>query len=143
MVVAGEALMFQGDAQQPLRRFALWRTVGLLFVVWVIYESLTPSPIETPGIEFGDKIGHFSAYFMMMMWFAQLYRRSRHLVLLVGFIAMGVALEFVQEQTGYRAFEYADMLANSLGASVAWLLAGGTFSSLLLRLEQRLFVTSR
>ena len=125
--------------RQPLRWFGLWRGIGWLFVVWVIYESLTPSPIQTPGIEFGDKIGHFSAYFIMMGWFAQLYRRSRHLLFLSAFIALGVVLEFAQGQTDYRVFEYADMVANSLGACVAWLLAGGPFSLMLLRAEQWFF----
>jgi VanZ family protein len=127
------------NMRQPLCWFVFWRGIGWLFVAWVIYESLTPSPIQTPGIEFGDKIGHFSAYFIMMGWFAQLYRRSRHLLFLAVFIALGVAMEFVQGQTGYRAFEYADMAANSLGALSSWLLAAGSFSSTLLRVEQRLF----
>lgn len=130
-------------ARQPLRWFGLWCGLGWLFVVWVIYESLTPNPIQTPGIEFGDKIGHFVAYFLMMGWFVQLYQRSRQLLFLMLFIALGVALEFVQGWTGYRAFEYADMAADTLGAGFAWLLARGPFSSLLLRLEQRLSFTPR
>ncbi len=134
--------MLQDGVRQPLRWFLLWRALGCLWVVWVIYESLTPSPITTPGIEFGDKIGHFSAYFIMMGWFAQLYHRARHLLLLLAVIALGVVLEFVQGQTGYRLFEYADMAVNILGACSAWWLAG-SFSSLLLRVERFLFVTLR
>jgi VanZ family protein len=130
-------------ARQPLRWFALWRGAGWLWLVWVIYESLTPTPMQTPGIEFGDKIGHFCAYFIMMGWFAQLYHRSRHGLFLLAFIALGVALEFLQGQSGYRAFEYADMAANSLGALSGWLLAAGSFSFLLLRLEQRLAARPR
>lgn len=122
---------------QPLRHFFVWRGMGWLFVVWVIYESLTPSPVATPGIEFGDKIGHFLAYFILMGWFAQLYVRSRHTLLLCLCIALGVGLEFIQEQTGYRMFEYADMMADAMGALLAWLLARGAFATLLLRAEQR------
>ena len=125
--------------RQPLRQFGVWRGIGWLFVAWVIYESLTPTPIQTPGIEFGDKIGHFSAYFVMMGWFAQLYSRSLHRWFLALFIALGVVMEFIQGQSGYRAFEYADMAANSLGACMAWLLARGSFASMLLRIE-RLFI---
>ncbi len=131
--------MAQGvAARQPLRWFGWWCGLGWLFVVWVVYESLTSNPIQTPGIEFGDKIGHFGAYFIMMGWFAQLYHRSRQWLFLVVFIALGVALEFVQGQTGYRAFEYADMVADTLGAGFAWLLARGSFASLLLHIERRL-----
>lgn len=135
--------MLPGGTRQPLRWFGLWHGAGWLLVVWVIYESLTPSPFQTQGIQFGDKIGHFCAYFMMMGWFAQLYHRSRHLLFLAGFVTLGVVLEFLQGQTGYRAFEYADMAANSLGALSSWLLAGGSLSSLLLRLERRLASTPR
>ena len=138
--MAVEALMVHGvDLRQPLRWFGLWRGAGLLLVVWVIYESLTPTPIDTSGVEFGDKYGHFLAYFTMMSWFTQLYRRPRHTLLLFAFIAMGVTLEFIQGQTGYRTFDY----ANSLGACGAWLLASGSFSSLLLCVEQRLNFISR
>ena len=38
----------------------------------------------------------------------------------VGLIAMGVAVEILQGWSGYRYFEYADMLANSSGVLAAW-----------------------
>lgn len=127
-------------SRQPLRWFFLWFVLGWCFVVWVIYQSLTPDPIETPGIEFGDKLGHFSAYFVMMAWFAQLYKEQRHVVCLISFVLLGVGLEVVQGQTGYRVFEYADMAANSLGALVAWGLAKTSFATLLCRVERRYLV---
>jgi VanZ family protein len=123
-------------SRQPLRWFFLWFALGWCFVVWVIYQSLTPDPIETPGIEFGDKLGHFSAYFVMMAWFAQLYKAQRHVVCLISFVLLGVGLELIQGQTGYRVFEYADMAANSLGALMAWGLAKTSFATLLCRVEQ-------
>lgn len=123
---------------QPLRWFVIWAVAGALFVAWVIYESLAPDPIQTPGLMYGDKIGHFLAYFIMMGWFVQLFHRRHHGLLLVIFTLLGVMLEFLQGQSGYRLFEYGDMAANSLGALSAWLLAAGSFSMLLLRLEQRL-----
>lgn len=129
--------------RQPLRWFRLWSVLGWLFVAWVIYESLSPNPIQTPGIEFGDKIGHFSAYFLMMGWFAQLYQRPGQWPFLLLFITLGAALEFVQGQSAYRLFEYADMVANSLGAGAAWLLARGPFAAQLLRLEQQLLAATQ
>ena len=124
--------------RQPLRGFYFWLLVGWLFVCWVAYQSLTPSPIQTPGVKFGDKLGHFSAYFLMMAWFAQLYMRRSHVRFLVFFIFLGIVIEILQGQTTYRLFEYADMVANALGATVAWLLAGSSlgFAKLLQRLER-------
>lgn len=137
--MAGESLMVAVlSVRQPLRWFGLWSALGWMLVLWVVYESLTPNPIQTPDIEYGDKIGHFMAYFLMMGWFVQLYQRGWQRWLLLLFITLGVAIEFIQGQSPYRLFEYADMAANSLGASTAWLLAHGPFSAQLLRIEQRL-----
>jgi glycopeptide antibiotics resistance protein len=56
-----------------------------------------------------------------MFWFCVLYRPLRvRAMYAVGFIAMGIALEFVQGWLGYRSFETADMLANTAGVALAW-----------------------
>jgi VanZ family protein len=55
-----------------------------------------------------------------MLWFAFLYRRTpTRLWYALGFIAMGVAIEFIQPYTG-RDFEVADMLADALGVALGW-----------------------
>ena len=55
-----------------------------------------------------------------MFWFAFLYRRTpTRLWYALGFIAMGVAIEFIQPYTG-RDFEIADMLADALGVALGW-----------------------
>ncbi len=125
-------------ARQPLRAFYAWLFIGGSFVLWVVYQSLTPSPIQTPGIEFGDKLGHFFAYFLMMAWFVQMYTRRRHFALLVLFISLGIAIEVLQGQTSYRRFEYADMVANGLGVVAAWFWARPAFgfAGLLLHAER-------
>jgi len=109
----------------------------MALVMLVFYLSLTPVSIEVEGFEYSDKVGHFFSYFILMSWFAQLYQRSRHLLLLVLFVAMGVLIELLQGQTSYRLFEYADIVANSLGAVFACLLARTAYARLLLRLEQQ------
>jgi len=124
------------NEQQPLRLYVLWALIGWALVGAVIYLSLTSSPIQTPEIKNGDKVGHFIAYFTLMIWFAQLYRRGLHWVFTVTFIVLGVALEIIQGQVGYRMFQYGDMLANGLGAVFAWMLAAW-FGDVLLHLEQR------
>jgi len=109
----------------------------MVLVVSVFYLSLTPVSIKVESFENSDKVGHFFSYFILMSWFSQLYLRSRHLLLLVVFVAMGVLIELLQGQTSYRLFEYADIAANSFGAVFAWLLARTAYSSRLLRLEQK------
>jgi VanZ family protein len=81
----------------------------------IVWLSLTPSPPQV-DVEYGDKLGHFGAYGLLMFWFALLYhhRRTRALYM-VAFIAMGVGLEFLQGRLGYRTLDVADMAANTLG----------------------------
>ena len=121
---------------QALRWFKLWLTLGWLLVAAVIYLSLTPQPIEI-DIEQGDKLGHILAYLTLMIWFAQLYRRPMHVWWGVGFVALGVALEYVQGWTGYRDFDYFDMVADGIGVAAGWLIGGTSLASLLRSLEQR------
>jgi len=100
------------------RRAAL--AIGWALVAAIIVLSLMHSPPKI-DVEQGDKLGHFVAYGSLMFWFAQLYagRRSR-LAYALGFIAMGVLLEFVQGAVGYRQFELMDMFANAVGVLLGW-----------------------
>ena len=101
----------------------LWLILGWLLVLLVIFFSLAPISVPVP-VEEGDKLAHVAAYAALMLWFANLYEtlnwRRR---LAIGFVALGIALEFVQSWTGYRAFEVADMAADAFGVAVGWALA--------------------
>ena len=93
---------------------------GWLWAAAIVFLSLTPSPPDT-GVEHGDKLGHLLAYGLLMFWFCFLYRyRYTRLAYGIGWIALGIALEFAQGATGYRSFEVADMAANSLGVLLGW-----------------------
>jgi VanZ family protein len=88
---------------------------GWLYAAAIVYLSLTPEPPD-PGIGYGDKLGHFVAYALLMFWFGLLYRaKSARLAYGAGWLAMGIAIEFAQSATGYRSFELADMAADALG----------------------------
>jgi len=102
---------------------ALWLALGWGLVAAILWLSLTPSP---PKVDFAqsDKVGHFLAYGGVMFWFAQLYAaRGTRLAYAAGFVAMGVALEFIQGWTGYRSFEVYDMLADGIGVALGWVAA--------------------
>ena len=108
---------------------ALWLAIGWGLVATIIWLSVTPRPPEI-GIEQGDKLGHFAAYGSVMFWFCQLYLRyPTRIAYAAGFIAMGIALEFVQRWLGYRTFEVLDMVADAIGVAL-----GFTAASMLPRL---------
>jgi VanZ family protein len=100
---------------------------GWLYAAAIVILSLMPAPPD-PGFAYGDKLGHFFAYSLLMFWFCALYQ-TRHLRVAYGcgWIAMGIGIEFAQSATGYRAFELADMAANALGV-----LAGAASAALTL-----------
>ena len=86
----------------------------------IVWLSLTPSPPQV-DVQFGDKIGHFAAYGFLMFWFCLLYPIPRiRMLYAAGFIALGVALEVVQGELGYRTYDVMDMAANTVGVLLGW-----------------------
>lgn len=121
-----------------LRYRKLWLSLGWLLVASVWYLSLTPKPPQIDlGIDFFDKISHFTAYATMMFWFMQLYPATRtRLLYAVGFIAMGSSIEILQGMGTARLFEYADMLANSLGVLCVYMFINTKSGKMLRYIEQ-------
>lgn len=111
----------------------VWLTLGVVWVGAICYLSLASlrgAPL--PEINHIDKFFHFMAYAGLMGWFAQLYWSfSTRVLLACGLISMGIGLEFLQALTPERQLEVADMLANSTGVLVAWLVARGRVQQLL------------
>jgi len=86
----------------------------------IVWLSLTPSPPQIDA-EFGDKIGHFGSYGLLMLWFCFLYlSRNTRAWYAAAFIAMGVGLEFVQGWLAYRTYDVMDMAANTIGVLLGW-----------------------
>jgi VanZ family protein len=86
----------------------------------IVWLSLTPSPPQI-DIEQGDKLGHFAAYGTLMFWFCLLYpRRRTRIAYALLWIAMGIGLEFIQGQLGYRTYDVYDMYANTIGVLIGW-----------------------
>ncbi len=121
------------DGRLRLRR--LWHAVGAVLIAAIFYLSLTPNPVEIP-VEQGDKAGHVLAYATLMFWYAQMHSSARaRFIHAIAFVAMGVAIEFLQRATGYRSFEVADMLADAVGVALGWMLAPPRLPNLLRRFE--------
>jgi len=123
-----------------LRYRALWLGIGWGLVFLVSYLTLSPAPPDFYlEFEYADKIKHFIAYFCLMFWFAQLYKKIKiRIAYVIFFISMGVFLEVLQGFGGVRFFEYYDMLANAVGVAIAWLLTNGRLNNILFSFEKNI-----
>jgi len=119
--------------------FLLWWLIGWGLIASVLFLSLTPSPPEILDFAFSDKLEHLFAYSVLMGWVGQLYVSTRQQITwAAGLCMMGVALEFVQGWGGYRFFDIADMVANTLGVLLGWWLTRVVFAGTLLRVDRGL-----
>ena len=123
--------------ETPLKYRKLWLIIGFGLILLVIYLSLRHNPPQLPVFPFSDKLQHFTAYGALMFWYGQLYwglkQRARFAA---SFVGMGILMEILQGMQGFRVFEYADMLANTLGVLIGWGLGQTALKKSLLRLEQ-------
>ncbi len=105
----------------------LWLTLGWVLVAVVAYLELMRNPPNVMHFTDSDKVEHMTAYGSMMFWFAQLISGSRQRLFAgVGLVVLGIVLEILQGLSGYRDFEYMDMVANSAGVVLGWVLVVGT-----------------
>ena len=107
-----------------LRFRRLWISIGVMLIMAVTLGSVVSLPEPIVDVMLQDKLLHTLAYACLMGWFAQIYRHDlTRLILVVGLICMGIAIEFIQGTTGYRQFDVLDMVANTSGVVLAWALA--------------------
>jgi glycopeptide antibiotics resistance protein len=97
--------------------------IGWLLVALIIIESLVPAGLEV-GVSLSDKVRHFAAYFVLMLYFSGLYPRERHLLLALAFFLLSACLEVLQGTfTTTRHMDAVDLVANSLGIALAFVAA--------------------
>jgi len=115
-----------------------WLYLGWLWIAIIFYLSLMPHPPEPISFSGVDKLEHALAYILLMLWFAQIYLGlGVRIFLIIAFVAMGVLIEFLQRMTGYRYFEYADMLADASGVIIGFGLAYTRMGCVLTLLENK------
>jgi VanZ family protein len=105
----------------------------------VVALSLLPHLPHVAQFRGGDKLGHFAAYVALTFWFGQIYTSSRvRLTIAIGFVMLGISMEYLQRCGGYRTFEIADMQANAAGVLTALILTETRLSKGLATVEKSL-----
>lgn len=119
-----------------LRFVRLWLAVGFAMVACTVVASLVSIP-TTSSIMLHDKALHLCAYAGLTAWFTQVFRHDlTRLLVLLGFCALGVGVEYLQALTPTRQFDVLDMVANSSGAVLAWALSYTRVGEVLPTLER-------
>lgn len=125
----------------PLRYPRVWLALGWLLVLSVAIASLVPASVLR-AITVNDKIEHAGSYFLLMIWFAGLYRRSRHPWIALSLLVLGIALEVLQLGTTTRTFDVRDMLADAAGILLGLMLSMWLLEGWCQRLERGLRLTA-
>jgi VanZ family protein len=123
----------------------VWLTIGWLLVALVVYLSLKSGwlPLDALGRDpvvhdLSYDVSHVLAYGTLMLWFLQLYPISRRPWIALGLLVLGAALEGLQGLTPDREPSIVDMLADTIGIGVGWLLGHTRLSRTLEILETRI-----
>ena len=90
-------------------------------VAGLVVMSLIKLPQTPVQIDGGDKLLHLGSYFFLSYWFHHAYHRYPWQVSM-GFLCLGLTLEWMQSLTTYRHVEWMDGLMNLSGVMLAWLL---------------------
>ncbi|MEX1198190.1 MAG: VanZ family protein [Pseudohongiellaceae bacterium] len=115
----------------PLLR-TVYQLTGWALLLFVVVLSLWPNlSVPDVGVSWSDKLGHFGAWLVLMLWFAQLQPRPGHLWLALRLVALGIFIEILQWLSGYRYFELGDIAANTAGVAAGWLISGTKLGRLL------------
>ena len=86
-----------------------------------------------------DNFLHTLAYFVLMLWFVQVYVSTRSkLISAVLFVLMGVSLEYVQLWIGIRTFEWMDTASGAAGVLLGLIMVPSRMPNLYRWIEARL-----
>ena len=71
----------------------------------------------------------------MSFYFCSMVRIGRFTTIVIPLSLLGTLIELLQEQTGYRSFEYFDMIANGTGAIIGFMSVKYVYDKLLFSIE--------
>ena len=104
----------------------LFKILAFFWTLLIFYLCLEEAQ-SVPKITFQykDKVAHFICYFVLVYFWIKSFKNIRLnyiLIILILAIVMGVTVEVLQENfTINRTFDWYDILANSLGATVSFI----------------------
>lgn len=111
--------------------FKLWKVlgaIGLALILWASINTLVTPNIKVPYL---DKILHFNVYLIACYYFCQVFQNKSLKKIIVNIVLFSAFIELLQSFTNERYGEFADLLANFLGASTGAIISNFTPSLLI------------
>ena len=122
----------------PLRYRWFWLLLGFGFILAVGVASLISLNLS-PHFSHQDKLIHAAVYAGLTAWFMQIYHGWPACgIIMLSMLATGLGLELLQGLTPSRAPEALDLLADSVGITLAGIVAWTPLRYTLLKIEQAL-----
>ena len=120
----------------PLRYRWFWLLLGFSAILAVGVASLLSLNL-TLHFSYQDKLIHAVVYAALTAWFMQIYHGwPAWGVIMLSMLVMGLGLELLQGLTPSRAPEALDLLADSVGITLAGVVAWTPLRYTLLKIEQ-------
>lgn len=99
-----------------------WIKTSLIVVlIAIIYLSLR-APSESFQIRWNDKLGHLLAYTVLTVNIGLLLKRNKQKIAPIIAFTVSAILEYLQGFVPGRSVEWADLVANGLGAILGWII---------------------
>ncbi len=105
-----------------LRYRKLWLAASVLILTGILVLSALPGP-SLPAVRYSDKMGHFIAFVLLMVWFSGMFRFRVSPLVALGLLVYGILIELLQTTVSYRYAEFADVVFDFSGILVGWLVA--------------------
>jgi VanZ family protein len=93
----------------------LWLTAILVVIVGSLLPGNSAPMRLLDRLHISDKFEHFLAYAVLTFLPTIHERRQLVIAAAIGALALGVGLEYAQLYSGWRDFEFRDMLADAVG----------------------------
>jgi len=126
-------------SRPELRWTTFWWLCDWAIVLVVILGSLLPQQdLPAPISFFNDKFLHFTAYFLMMMWFAGSLEPQRYIWPVIGLCVLGALIEWLQYLMGFgRDADWRDFVADAAGVFLGLALARAGLGNWMAWVERR------
>lgn len=123
---------FRDSLQHP----RIWQALGLFWTGVIVIGCFTPGQPAVGLVGF-DKLLHAAAFCGLALWFGSIYRRKRHLWVVLLLAALGLGIEYAQQLTEFRSGERLDFAADLLGILLGITLARTRLAYALRYIETR------